>query len=136
MGNVVQTIEVPYGYYAYFPVPTAVDQDGDPASVNAETADVDQPALAYCAVGGGQVSVVGINVASFAPGSKTTVTVSFDAESADGTELPAVQAQVIFDGPPPPPEAVALVVTAGQLVQINANGSNVPANPNQNPLPI
>ena len=136
MGNVVQTIEVPFGYYAQFLVPTATDANNNPATVKAETADIDQPTLAYVAVGGGQVAVVAINPSSFAAGSKTVVTVSFDCEAADGTPLPEVQAQVTFDGPPLPPEATQIVLTAGGLVQINANGSNVPANPSENPLPL
>jgi hypothetical protein len=138
MSTTLPGIEVPYGSFAEEPVPSGVDANGNPATVDAESVLSDQPSVAYAALSGGTVSYVCPSVVSSAltPGSKVVVNFSYSATAADGAALPLIVRPVTFDGPPLPPEAVALVATTPIIVAFNGNGSNVPSNPSENPLPV
>jgi hypothetical protein len=123
-------IQVPYGDFAFFPIPTGLDSETPPQSqpINGETAAIDNYAAAYVALSGANVYCVA-RQNQLPQGGTLTVNVTLNAKSADGTALAPTVQPVTFTGPPAPPQASTINVTGQQVGAINGNGSNVPADP-------
>ena len=122
-------ITVPDGSELWINYPVGKDADGNQETITGRSASVDNYAAAFVAnvpgSGSGQLYVV--SKGTIPQGGSVSVNVTISATNAAGNQISVVQ-PVTFQGPPLPPPAVTLTITAG--VQA-ANAFNTPADPGQ-----
>ena len=121
-------IVVPSGSEVYVNYPTGLDASGNPEPITNKTASVDNYAAAYVAASPGAGSAGQLYVVpkgAIPQGGSVSVNVTIGATNAAGNQISVVQ-PVTFQGPPLPPPAVSLSITAG--VQ-GITPFNVPADP-------
>lgn len=101
------TINAAFGNVAYWPLPTGKGTGGEAQPITGN-AVIDRYDAAWVAVNPVAHQLIIQTRPNGVPvGGSLTVTVTMNANSQDGTALPALQRSVVFQGaPPPPPQAV------------------------------
>jgi hypothetical protein len=124
---IVLTVPTQMAYWFY---PTGVGPSGETEQIANRTATIDQPTVAYVAAGpsAGQLLVVPIP-GGVPAGGIVTVNVTMNANSENGTPLPALVQSVVIPGVAAPPQAVSMQTSGAGAISQTASGVTVPPNP-------